>query len=371
MMSPPTPMLKLELFVPELAPDFVFDRFVSELALALPTAGLRLDPGPQGRVVSLSPDSGDQEFAQVTEWIRGERIAFTWHPVISEVDPAPVPVLYRFEAVGGGSRITVEYGEWPTITPIKDGDERVGWFASGILPPILRATSPLGFGDWWTDRVARRPTGPKARENYADPMYHRPNFLLILDRLRLTPNDRLLEVGCGGGAFLHDALRSGCRAWAIDHSPDMVQLAREKNREAIDEKRLVIQQADAHHLPFPDNTCTVAVTTGSFGFWDRPGEGLAEIRRVLQPGGRLILFSGTKELRGTPAAPEPVASRIHWYEDEELVALAKSAGFVEVHIDRPKFGGYARAAGLPPEVVAFFESGPPSGQVLEARRARE
>lgn len=236
---------------------------------------------------------------------------------------------------------------------------------------MIRATAPLGFGDWWTDRVARRPTGPAARKTYSDPVYHRPNFLLILERLHLTRDDRLLEVGCGGGAFLHDALASGCRAWALDHSPDMVRLAREQNRGAVEEKRVEIVEGDAHRLPFSDASCSCAVTTGSFAFWDRPAIALAEIRRVLEPGGRLVLFTGTKELRGTPAAPEPVASRAHWYEDEELVALARGAGFVEVRVDRPDMARAARQAGIPTEALAFFESGPPSGQILEARRAAD
>jgi len=363
------PTLRLELFVPGVGPDVALDQLVSELAAALGLIGYHFEPGPNGRMLESRSPGEEREFARVTAWERGQRIALSWNPVDPPPDAPPVPVMYRFEAIEGGTRISVEYGEWIPSTPIRDGRERVGWFASGVLPSVIRATAPLGFGDWWTDRVARRPTGPDARKTYADPLFHRPNFLLILERLHLTPDDRLLEVGCGGGAFLHDALGSGCRAWAIDHSPEMVRRAREQNHEAVEEKRAEILEGDAQHLPLPSALCTCAVTTGSFGFWDRPIEALAEIRRVLEPGGRFVLFTGTKELRGTPAAPEPVASRVHWYEDDELAALARAAGFAEVHVDRPEMGRFAREAGLPPEVIAFFESGPPSGQVLEARRA--
>ncbi|HLY76928.1 MAG TPA: methyltransferase domain-containing protein, partial [Thermoplasmata archaeon] len=261
-MASPPPSLRLELFVPGLEPEPSFDLFVSELGSCLPRTGLRLTPGPTGGLFEVSGSSAEREFARVTAWERGQRIAFAWRPVEGVAESPSVTVLYRFEAVPGGTRIGMEYGEWPAGTPVQDGRERLGWFASGLLPPILRATAPQGFGDWWTDRVARRPTGPKAREDYADPMFHRPNFLLLLERLHLTAADRLLEVGCGGGAFLRDALASGCRAWAIDHSPEMVRLAREQNRVAIEEKRLEVSEADAHRLPFPDALCTCAVTTG-------------------------------------------------------------------------------------------------------------
>src|SRR5208283_1045170 len=116
--------------------------------------------------------------------------------------------------------------------------------------------------DWITDRRARRPSGPQSRATYRDPLYHRPNFKAILAVLKLRPDDYLLEVGCGGGAFLHDALQSGCKAAAIDHSPDMVRLAREINHEAIQKGRLEIREGDAGSLPYSDAIFTCAVMTG-------------------------------------------------------------------------------------------------------------
>jgi SAM-dependent methyltransferase len=228
--------------------------------------------------------------------------------------------------------------------------------------------SPSRFGDWITDRRARRPSGPEARTTYRDPIYHRPNFKAILAVLGLQRDDYLLEVGCGGGAFLHDALSSGCRAAAIDHSADMVRLAREVNREAVQQGRLEIRQGDAACLPYPDGTFTCAVMTGVFGFISEPVRVLAEIRRVLAPGKRLVLFTGGKELRGTPAAPEPMASRLQFYEDHELIELARKAGFGEAHLEHPDFEPLAREAGVPEEALELFK-GSGGGQLLVARKA--
>src|SRR5439155_26951158 len=108
------------------------------------------------------------------------------------------------------------------------------------------------LGDWITDRRARRPSGAMSRDVYKNPTHHWPNFLAILDVLALSPRDYLLEVGCGGGAFLHEALKSVSRASAIDHSPDMVKLATEQNHESIRNGRLKISIAEADSLPFPD-----------------------------------------------------------------------------------------------------------------------
>jgi len=165
---------------------------------------------------------------------------------------------------------------------------------------------------------------------------------------------------------LHDALQSGCTGAAIDHSSDMVRLAREVNHEAIQTGRLEIREGDAGSLPYPDGVFTCAVMTGVFGFISEPLKALSEVRRVLAPGGRFILFTGSKELRGTPAAPEPVASRLYFYDDHELVELAQKARFAEAHLEHPDFEPLAREAGIPEEQLGLFKGR--GGQLLVARR---
>src|SRR5438876_10006346 len=65
------------------------------------------------------------------------------------------------------------------------------------------------FEDWLTDRVARRPTGSRARTVYGAEDIHDFARTAILEALDLGAEDHLLELGCGGGLLLRDALATG------------------------------------------------------------------------------------------------------------------------------------------------------------------
>jgi SAM-dependent methyltransferase len=339
-----------------------FAALVGELSTALADLGMHFEAGVHGRVLE-----GASEVGRVTCWQPNERVVLEWQA--ANWQPAGLTAVeLRFEPIEGGTRVTLEHAEWSSVLGDQRG-ELAGWFAGEVAAPILRTMAPRRLGDWITDRRARRPSGPQARTFYRDPLYHRPNFKVILKVLGLTQDDYLLEVGCGGGAFLEDALRSGCKAAAIDHSPDMVRVAREVNREAVNQNRLEICQGEANSLPYPDGKFTCAVMTGVFGFIPDPLKALSEVRRVLAGGGRFILFTGSKELRGTPAAPEPMASRLYFYEDQELEELARKAGFAEALVERPDFEPFAREVGIPDEYLGLFK-GNAGGQLLVARNRK-
>ena len=188
------------------------------------------------------------------------------------------------------------------------------------------------FVDWLTDRVARRPSGSRAREVYGAEDVHGFARRPILEALALGPDDHLLELGCGGGLLLREALATGAAATGLDHSEEMVDLARERARGA----QVLLGKAES--VPFPDDTFTAVAMSIVFFFFDDPVGVLLECRRVLQPGGRLAVYTTGPELRGTPAAPEPLASRGHFHTDEELAELARSGGLHDVAVENDSGG---------------------------------
>ena len=93
-----------------------------------------------------------------------------------------------------------------------------------------------------------------------------------------------------------------------------------------------------------------------------------EVARALMVGGRMVVFGGTRELIGTPACPEPIASRLRFYEDAEMEKMARVAGFRDAEVRHPDLVRYAQAAHLPKPVVEFFR-GTPGGFLLVAQKA--
>jgi len=171
--------------------------------------------------------------------------------------------------------------------------------------------------------MARRPWGRAARKTYGADDAHSFLWPQLLEALQLTKEDRLLDVGCGGGAFIRHVKETiGCEVAGVDHSRLMVKLAAP-----------YAALGDAHALPFETSFFTAVSSLVAFMFLDDPVQALREMRRVLDPErGRLALWTASPESRGTPASPEPVASRAHMYTDDELLGLAREAGFAEARI---------------------------------------
>lgn len=188
--------------------------------------------------------------------------------------------------------------------------------------------------DRMTDRIARRPHGRAARETYGADDAHAFAWEPVLDALQLGADDALLDVGCGGGVFLRRALETGCRGVGLDHSREMVRLARDTTA-----GRAQIVEGDAARLPFPDGEFTAISCLVAFFFFADPVAVLREFRRVLQSDrGRFAVYTTAPEMKGTPAAPYPLATRGHFYEDVQLEALARQVGFATVEVTRPDEG---------------------------------
>lgn len=103
--------------------------------------------------------------------------------------------------------------------------------------------------------------------------------------LNLSPGTKLLDAGCGSGQFALAFSASGCQVTTIDLSPEMIERAR---AHAADRNLAVEWRVgDLSHLPDPDGAFDAVHARVSLQFVPDLPAALAEIRRVLRPGGRL------------------------------------------------------------------------------------
>jgi len=107
----------------------------------------------------------------------------------------------------------------------------------------------------------------------------------------------ILDVGCGGGAALRDmaSLFPSARLHGVDYSHDMVSLARKVNKSLIEKGRVEISRGAVSSLPLSDNTFDLVTAFEACYFWPDLVHDLQEIKRVLRPGGTLLLVNEVYE----------------------------------------------------------------------------
>ena len=166
---------------------------------------------------------------------------------------------------------------------------------------------------------------------------------------QLQPGEQALDVGCGTGTLALEMARylsPGGSVTGVDPGSQQIARANAKAarrhtpQESVEFKLGVIEQ-----LPFPDQTFDVVFSTLMMHHLPTPlkRQGLAEIARVLKPGGRLVIadFTHKQERAGRAARFPAGGSRLY-----DLEALLQEAGFdrmVTEEAQPPRFSAFPGA----------------------------
>ena len=107
-------------------------------------------------------------------------------------------------------------------------------------------------------------------------------------------------------------------------------------RDGATARNLVFRLGNAGNILYPDNYFNYAVSSASFSFWSEPGKGLAEIRRVLKPGGKLYIADVYKEGPIGFTISVKIVSlflpfKENFYSSQEFREFFQRAGFTEVY----------------------------------------
>lgn len=201
-----------------------------------------------------------------------------------------------------------------------------------------------------------------------------PAAVALVDALGVRPGDRFLDVAAGTGNVALEAARRGAAVTAVDVTPRMLDLGRARAEGAGLEVTWV--EADAEDLGVGDAAFDVVASAFGVIFAPHPAVAVAELRRVLRPGGRAGLTAWTADghmarMTGAirPFLPDPGAAGhnpLDWGDAAAATALLApqfalaevraatlpwrfaSAAAARAFLERHSPSHLAAAAALPP-----------------------
>jgi ubiquinone/menaquinone biosynthesis C-methylase UbiE len=162
----------------------------------------------------------------------------------------------------------------------------------------------------------------------------------------------ILDVGCGGGATVRRLAEKAPRGkvYGIDYSGQSVAASCRTNRRLIQAGQVDIRQGTVSDLPYPDHTFDLVSAVETHYFWPDLEADLREVRRVLKPGGRLLIIGAL--YKGSPMDER----NAKWLEagdmanlsPDEFKALLSGAAYKDIEVSLNPEQGWIRCTAKKP-----------------------
>ena len=147
-----------------------------------------------------------------------------------------------------------------------------------------------------------------------------------LEMLDIAEDDRVLDVGCGTGFATEGLLEHTENVHGLDQSVHQMEKAWDKlgKRDPVS-----FYRGDAERLPFKDDTFDVVWSSGSIEYWPDPVVALRDMRRVVKPGGQVLVVGPNYP---KSSVMQKVADAIMlFYDAEEADRMFREAGYTDIH----------------------------------------
>ncbi|WP_135824927.1 methyltransferase domain-containing protein [Halorussus ruber] len=147
-----------------------------------------------------------------------------------------------------------------------------------------------------------------------------------LSMLDIEEGDRVLDVGCGTGFATEGLLEHTENVHGLDQSVHQLEKAWDKLGK---HDPVSFYRGDAERLPFEDDSFDVVWSSGSIEYWPDPVATLRDMRRVVKPGGQVLVVGPNYP---QTALMQKLADAIMlFYDAEEADRMFREAGYTDIH----------------------------------------
>ncbi|MYB31494.1 MAG: methyltransferase domain-containing protein [Acidobacteria bacterium] len=166
------------------------------------------------------------------------------------------------------------------LAPATDSLSLVRFF---VVPHHCHRHGHGGKRPWWKGFRTTAAIGYVIRH------YTEPRNRMVIERAGIRAGDRVVDIGCGPGESVALAAAAAPAVQVVAVDPAWAQCASTALRTLRFRRAVRVRRAAAEKLPVPDGWATLVLSINAFHHWEDRRRGLAEVRRVLAPDGRLVL----------------------------------------------------------------------------------
>jgi SAM-dependent methyltransferase len=191
------------------------------------------------------------------------------------------------------------------------------------------------------------------------------SLLSLVDNLNLPRDTPVADIGCGAGMAALALAQRGYYVEATDVAAEMIDLAKANAVAAAVQSRVSVNVGDIYHLPFPTGAFGLVLSIGVIPWLLAPREAIAELARIVRPGGYLLLAAdnrarlaplldpatspalssvrrGFKKMLGTSDSAATLSESVRSYRHtiKEMDVFLDQAGLHRVHSETLGFGPF-------------------------------
>ena len=160
---------------------------------------------------------------------------------------------------------------------------------------------------------------------------HKDISKFAFECVNVGKNDRILDIGCGGGVNIEKFLKlTENNVDGLDYSEISVDESIKRNKKAVEDKRCQLIQADVSNMPIEDETYDLVSAFETIYFWPDIKNTFKEVSRIIKENGQFMIAQGTDGNHPDDEKWLSTVEGMHVYTANQLKEYLTNAGFSSV-----------------------------------------